>query len=224
MNRKHLSLVVVQHHAAEGPGELARWAKERGVDIVVVRANSDKRLPDGKVPVVLLGGPYSLLDPPDWLQRERAWVRELVVGGTPVFGICLGAQLLAEALGGLIFRLPESETGWTIVRFDNGRKLYVLQWHEDSFSLPPGARLHGSSARCTNQYFSAGETRVGLQFHPEWDAESVSQLNFFFGSACPVLRRDKTSDSHRHNAINAWFCARLDRWFAHASALAAVSA
>jgi GMP synthase-like glutamine amidotransferase len=223
MGRKSSSLIVVQHHAAEGPGELARWAKQRGVTLHVVRFDSDERPPAGNLPTLLLGGPYSVLNPPEWLQRERKWVDGLVHAEVPLFGICLGAQLLAEALGGSVFKLPQPETGWTVVQFDDGRKLHALQWHEDSFSLPPGSKLHASSAKCVNQYFSAGETRVGLQFHPEWNAESVSLLNIFFGDNCPVLRRGHTSDTRRHNAINTWFLARLDRWFKHASARPVVS-
>lgn len=173
-----------------------------------------------RVPVVLLGGPYSILDNRNWLQRERQWVRELVAADTPVFGICLGAQLLADALGGPVFALPQSETGWTTVRFADGRTLDALQWHDESFTLPPGATLHASSERCINQYFSLGEALVGLQFHPEWNMDSVSELNFFFGNVCPISRK-QPSDARRHHAVSTWFHDRLDRWFKHASAACA---
>jgi GMP synthase-like glutamine amidotransferase len=212
LNRRISPLILVQHHIAEGPGEVKRWAEQRSVDVTLVRPDLNERLPLGGVPVVLLGGPYSVLDDRNWLQREREWVRELVATGTPVFGICLGAQLLAEALGASVFVLPQSETGWTPVRFTDGHTLDVLQWHDESFTMPSGATLHGSTDLCANQYFSVGEKLVGLQFHPEWNADSVSELNFSYGSACPVLRGD-TSDARRHHAASAWFHGRLDRWF-----------
>ena len=216
MNRPTSSLLIVQHHAAEGPGELLRWARQRAIDVTILRADVHEHLPASEAPVVLLGGPHSVLDGPHWLQREREWLRKLVAARTPVFGICLGAQLLAEAHGASVFALPESETGWTTVRFTDGRTLDVLEWHDDGFTLPANATLHGSTDRCPNQYFSIGETQVGLQFHPEWNAESVSDLNFFFGNACPILRGD-TSNARRHKAVSAWLHARLDRWFASAS-------
>jgi GMP synthase-like glutamine amidotransferase len=223
MNRRTSSLVIVQHHIAEGPGELTRWAGQRGIDVSLLRPDLDELPSLGGVPIVLLGGPYSVMDAPAWLQRERQWLRELVVKGTPVLGICLGAQLLADALGGAVFELPKSETGWTTVRFADGRNLDVLQWHDESFSLPRSAVLHASSMHCTNQYFTVGETQVGLQFHPEWNADSVSELIFFFGSACPPLRSG-SSDTRRHHAVTSWFHERLDRWFESAANGAQLSA
>ncbi len=208
---KPTTLSVVQHHAAEGPGELAVWAEARGLRLNVHRADLDALPAITADPVLLLGGPYPLQGGPEWLQRERRWLRQRLAAGAPVFGICLGAQLLAEALGGEVFMLPESEEGWTRVDFDDGAQMDVLQWHDDSFTLPPAATLHARSKRGTHQYFTHGECSVGVQFHPEWNAASVQALNDHFGASSPLPRADD-DDAAKHFAVAAWFHNRLDRW------------
>lgn len=200
----------MQHHPAEGPGELRRWAASRGVQLVVYRADLEQRPPVSAAPVVLLGGPYPVAAGPVWLQSERQWLHEVVALGAPVLGICLGAQLLALALGGDVRRMDSPETGWTAVQFDDGHALDVLQWHEDMFSIPPGATLHARSAGCANQMFSLGPTRIGLQFHPEWSADAVAELNASFGAESPLLH---VADPARIARVSAWLHALLDDWY-----------
>lgn len=83
----------------------------------------------------------------------------------PLFGICRGAQLLAEALGGRVFKLPQPETGWTLIQFDDGGKLQTLQWHEDSFSLPAGSTLHASSLSASIHTSALAKRELGCSFN-----------------------------------------------------------
>ncbi|MDB5983612.1 MAG: synthase [Pseudomonas sp.] len=211
MTSATLTLNLIQHHPAEGPGEIAHWAEERGVSLQVFRADLGQLPPVSDAPVLLLGGPYESSAGPSWLEAERQWLAASLALDAPVFAICLGAQLLALALNGSVARMPSVETGWTQVQFDNGQTLDVLEWHEDTFSLPPAATGHAFSAACAQQMFSVGPRRIGLQFHPEWNAESVAVLNQHFADESPLPR--DTDDAQAHASVGVWLRATLDAWW-----------
>ena len=159
-------------------------------------------------PLIVLGGPYESNAGPMWLEAERQWLAGCLDQGAAVFAICLGAQLLALSLGGNVRRMDRTETGWTRVTFVDGQHLNVLEWHEAAIDLPPDARLLASSDQCKQQMYCVGPTRVGLQFHPEWTAESVATLNAHFGDESPLPRGPQ--DSAAYAAVLEWLQATLD--------------
>lgn len=184
-------LHILQHVAHEGPGLLADWAAARGHALrlhpVFAAPHSLPTLAPGEgVGIVILGGPMSVHDEAayPWLGAEKAFIRAAVAAGQPVLGICLGAQLLAEALGGQVLAGAELEIGWFPVQLNAAARNFlppapveitVLHWHGETFSLPPGAELLGSSAACDNQGFRLGRG-VGVQFHPEVNAELLAEM------------------------------------------------
>jgi len=200
-------LVVVQHHPAEGVGELGAWAERNGVALDVFRADEGALPAASSRPCVLLGGPCSVDAAPDWLEREKAWLKETVAGDAAVLGICLGSQLLAEALGGRVRRMERPETGWMRIDFADGSAMHALQWHEDMFIPPPESELFARSETCA-QMFRRGN-RIGIQFHPEWNAAMVADLNAHFGADSPLPR---DIDRERHACATAWFHRLLDDW------------
>ena len=204
-------LVVLQHHPVEAVGELGVWADRHGVALEIHRADLGELPKDVRGPCVLLGGPYSVNDGPDWLQRERAWLRERIADGIPVLGICLGSQLLADALGGRVHRLDRPETGWTKIDFADGSELDVLQWHEDAFTPPPGARSRASSAASQHQMYEAGARHIGMQFHPEWNPALVEAMNAHFGSDSPLPCQ---TDAAKHERVAVWLHTLLNAWWA----------
>lgn len=216
MTSRPSSLNLIQHHPAEGPGEIARWADERGLSLNIFRADLGQLPPVSDAPVLLLGGPYESSSGPAWLQAEREWLAASLALDAPVFAICLGAQLLALSLGATVRRMPSAETGWTRVQFDDGQTLDALQWHEDTFDIPPGAKRQASSAACLNQMYSSGPQRIGLQFHPEWNQESVASLNQHFGDESPLPRDGEAKDLQAHARVGAWLRTTLDAWWAAA--------
>ncbi|NUU38288.1 type 1 glutamine amidotransferase [Pseudomonas sp. C2B4] len=205
-------LNLIQHHPAEGPGAIADWAASREVKLNVFRADLGQLPPVSAAPAILLGGPYESNAGPAWLEAERQWLAGSLGQGAPVFAICLGAQLLALSLGGNVRRMAQSETGWTTVNFIDGQRLKVLEWHEDAIDLPPQAQLLASTEQCEQQMYCVGPTRVGLQFHPEWNAESVAVLNQHFADESPLPRDPQ--DSVAHAAVFEWLQATLDEWWA----------
>ena len=206
------TLNLIQHHPAEGPGAIAEWAASRGVTLNIFRADLGQLPLVGAAPVILLGGPYESAAGPAWLEAERQWLAGSLDQGAPVFAICLGAQLLALSLGGTVQRMAQTETGWTTVTFVEGKTLKVLEWHEDAIDLPLNAQLLASSDQCEQQMYCVGPTRVGLQFHPEWNAKSVALLNEHFADESPLPRGEQ--DSAAYAAVFKWLQATLDRWWA----------
>ncbi|WP_353741105.1 type 1 glutamine amidotransferase [Pseudomonas fluorescens] len=206
------TLNLIQHHPAEGSGAIAIWAESRGLTLKVFRADLGQLPPVSADPVILLGGPYESNAGPAWLEAERQWLRGSLDQDAAVFAICLGAQLLALSLGGNVRRMDRTETGWTTVNFIDGQTLKVLEWHEDAIDLPPAAQLLASSEHCAQQMYRAGPTRLGLQFHPEWNAESVAMLNVHFGDESPLPRGPLETEAYA--AVAKWLEATLDEWWA----------
>jgi GMP synthase (glutamine-hydrolysing) len=176
---------VIKHVAREGPGRVDGISNEMGLAIeihpVCDGAAVPARLPDGDL-LVVMGGPMSVADVAD---REIDLVSTCLANDRPVLGICLGAQLMALALGAHVYRAREREVGWGPVTFAAGTseepvlaamnpEEVVLHWHGDTFDLPRGATLLASTAVCPNQMFRAGQRAFGLQFHVEVEAEDIA--------------------------------------------------
>jgi GMP synthase-like glutamine amidotransferase len=124
--------------------------------------------------VVALGSDRSVHASSDpWIARELAYLASAHEAGVPVLGICFGAQALAAALGGTVSRAAQTEIGWIDVSGDDGFAGPWFTWHEDVFTLPPGAAELARPASGP-QAFAVGPS-VGLQFHPEVTPEIVDE-------------------------------------------------
>lgn len=144
------------------------------------------RDPTGYSAIVVMGGPMGANDAGTlpWIAEEIDLLRRAVHAGVPVWGVCLGAQLLAAALGAAVYTGPVPEVGvFDITLTAAGRDDPVfggtagfpaLQWHSDTFDIPSGATLLGSSAAYPNQLFRCG-INYGIQFHLEADATLAAE-------------------------------------------------
>jgi len=130
--------------------------------------------------LIVLGGTMSANDGDrfPFLLAELDWLREAVRRNVPLLGICLGAQLLAQALGAAVYRNAQPEIGWYQIELlppaaedrlfrRRSTRETVFHWHGDTFDLPPGAVHLAQSRQCRNQAFRYGATSYGLQFHVE---------------------------------------------------------
>ena len=173
---------VLQHVPYEGPDNIEVWALGRGFTVSRTRFWLDEPLPAPDEPdwLVIMGGPMSVHDEREypWLVEEKRLVRETIRCGRKTFGICLGAQLIAEVLGGAVRRNPQKEIGWFPIQLTGPgsvrppfdalpRSFVAFHWHGETFDLPPGAEHAGQSEACANQAFVFGANVVGLQFHLE---------------------------------------------------------
>lgn len=181
-----LDCVVVQHVPFEGPGRIAEWMEDRGHTVSTVHLYNGEPLPDPESVdwAVLMGGPMSVNDTEKypWLADEIVWLRGLIEARRRVLGICLGAQLIARALGSRVYPAIEKEIGWYPVSVHGAvpvalpETLEVLHWHGETFDLPPGAQRWASSPCCPNQAFGYNRRVMGLQFHLEATGETLSAL------------------------------------------------
>ena len=128
--------------------------------------------------LIFLGGPMSANDDLPYLQTELQSIQHAVAHGQPVLGLCLGAQLMAKALGARVYRNPVKEIGWFDVQWTDAARhdpLFaglegsetLLEWHYDTFDLPSGATHLAWSETCRNQAFRLAANAYGLQFHLE---------------------------------------------------------
>ncbi|WP_457977638.1 gamma-glutamyl-gamma-aminobutyrate hydrolase family protein [Ectopseudomonas composti] len=181
---------VLQHVSFEGVGSMAEWFQARGAAVHYTRFfEADARLPDPASCdlIVAMGGPMSVNDEAElpWLIEEKAFLRQAIEQGIPVLGICLGAQLIASALGARVQPNAQAEIGWFPVwraesvgegYFVCPDRVELLHWHGETFDLPEGARLLASSEACRHQAFQLGQRVIGLQCHPEMTPVIVTDL------------------------------------------------
>ncbi len=181
---------VVQHVPFEGPAAIAEWASERRHDLTTSLALLEEHpSPEDIDLLVVMGGPMSADDESasPWLRAEKHFIAAVIAAGRPVLGICLGAQILAEVLGGTVRRNEHPEIGWfPVERTLEGAAgplfskwdgpVIVGQWHGDTFELPVGIAPSLSSEVCANQAFVFDGRVVGLQFHLEWTEAALRDL------------------------------------------------
>ena len=186
-----MRIQCLQHVAYEGPACIRGWAARGGHELSVFRPTEGDKFPaltDFDL-LIVLGGPYAVYDHETgaWLAKEKAFIKNVIARQAHMLGICLGAQLAAEALGAAVFAQEYKEIGWfRIVRSPAaaasafGRRLPVsieaFHWHGDTFDLPDEAVQLASSDACKCQGFSFEDRIVGLQFHLEPSADWVDGL------------------------------------------------
>ncbi|MGH9477435.1 MAG: type 1 glutamine amidotransferase [Terriglobales bacterium] len=179
---------VLQHAAWEDPGLIADALDAHAHEFRIIRLDRGEPVPRA-VPqgLVVMGGPMGVYEAERYafITAELQLLAECAAAGIPVMGVCLGAQLLAAALGATVTKGPGMEEGGGWVRLTeagqkdpvlgaDGPELPVVHWHQDTYALPDGAVLLASSDRYEQQGFRLGERVYGLQFHIEVD-ESLAQ-------------------------------------------------
>jgi GMP synthase-like glutamine amidotransferase len=185
-----MNVHVLQHVPFEGLGSIEAWLAEREAVTSATRFFDSPRLPElAELDLIIaLGGPMSVNDEVElaWLKDEKRFVSDAVRAGKAVLGICLGAQLIASALGARVYPGPHKEIGWFDIEstsdssqlFQFPRTATVFHWHGETFDLPSGASRLARSVGCENQAFQIGSRVIGLQFHLETTPESVESLIF----------------------------------------------
>lgn len=181
----------LQHVPFEGLGSIQVWLESRSARTSATRFYQEQQFPQvGDIDwLIIMGGPMSVNDERayPWLPPEKRFVAQAIAAGKVVLGICLGAQIIASAMGARVSANPEREIGWFPIEPAPGASrtsfsaffqepLEVFHWHGETAELPPGAVQLARSAACEHQAFSLGERVLGLQFHLESTVESAQAL------------------------------------------------
>jgi GMP synthase (glutamine-hydrolysing) len=205
MTFKHLQAVVLSHVPFEDLGSLQPELERRrfAVDTIHVPAASFP-LPQAQSCdlLIVLGGPIGVYDSEDYpfLKAEIDCIRQRLAVRRPILGICLGAQLMAGALGARVYSGSAGpEIGWSPLQPAVGKAtppwfapflangLSVFHWHGDTFDLPVGARLLASTALYPNQGFALEDYGLALQFHPEVTAIGLER--WYVGHSCELRQK-----------------------------------
>jgi GMP synthase-like glutamine amidotransferase len=184
-----MRMAVLQHVEFEGPAAIADWAAKQEFPLQVFRLYRDSALPSLSSfdMLTVMGGPMSANDEATlaWLRSEISLVRDAIAAGKIVLGICLGAQIIAKALGARVYAGSAKEIGWfPVQRTGEAHPLFEdlpssftpFHWHGETFDLPSGAQLLAKTEITPNQAFAVGRRVLGLQFHMEATADSVRAL------------------------------------------------
>lgn len=177
----------LQHVEFEGLGSIETWAQDTGTTITRSLMYKDNPLPPTNDFdfLVVMGGPMNIYEEElfPWLAGEKLFIKKAIAAGKIVLGICLGAQLIADALGAEVTRNQHIEIGWfplTSIHPDmNGiipDGALAMHWHGDTFAIPQNAERLAASKACLNQGFIYRQRVIGLQFHLETTVESLSLL------------------------------------------------
>ncbi len=190
MNRAH----VIRHLAFEDLGSFADVLVRRNIELVYYEAAQDDLTeidPGSDDLLIILGGPISVnqTNVYPFLETELALLRKRLPLDRPTLGICLGAQLIAKALGSVVYAGAEKEIGWSELSLSATGQASVLQhfappaqvlhWHGETFDLPAGARQLAATPGYVNQAFAYGERVLALQFHAECTERGLE--NWYLG-------------------------------------------
>ena len=229
-------VLVFQHVPYEPLGTLDPLLKQSGFRIRYVNFSRDpgqRPTLDKYAALIVLGGPMNAhqIDTYPNLITEVEIIREAVAQDMSVLGICLGAQLLAKALGGTVKRNPDREIGWYDVHLTDAgsddpvlstfaKQQRVIQWHEDGIDLPAGCIHLASSPSSNVQAFRHGEHAYGFQFHLEVNASLIERWLTVPGNQAvldeevqrvdPRIIREQTAESV--DALQALSNATFSRW------------
>lgn len=189
-----MAVLILKNISTEGPGTIEDFLAENSIQYQVIDLQRESIPDTGDFDaLVMMGGPMSVNDDIPYIRREYELVREFIADGKKVFGVCLGAQIMAKALGAGVYVGPQKEIGWYDIELisdgikdpmmkllavhsktgDFHNKFKVFHWHGETFDIPGGADRLARSEIYPNQAFRHGDKAYAFQFHVEVKKEMI---------------------------------------------------
>jgi GMP synthase-like glutamine amidotransferase len=213
---------VFRHGIDESAGYLEGLLEASGRPFHIYNLWEDGEIPSGELSrLLILGGKMSVNDEREYpfLEEEKRVIREMVTRSDPVLGICLGAQMIASALGARVYP-GEKEVGWSPVTWIEPlpgipRETTVFQWHGETFDLPDGASLVCQGDRVKNQAFF-WKSALGVQFHIEVTEEMIRKWTADRDDRGSIAR-----DTSRYIQGSRQLCSRIAEAFIRGTSISA---
>lgn len=198
-----MKAIIIKHEVYEGPDYILQILKNKNIKYKIINIYKNDKLPpiNSYDLLIIMGGSMGVYDEEKykWLIKEKFFIKDAIRNGKKIFGICLGAQLIANCLGAKVYKNRFKEIGWFPIKLtkyakykrifsDLPSEFVTFHWHNDTFSLPKGATRIATSDACENQGFVFGKNIIGLQFHPEITEKSL-KLFLRFGEN--EIKKDK---------------------------------
>ena len=219
-------VLIIQHEDDTPPGTALLWLQSKALSYSVWRpdqnsteSSSTPQVEDFQA-LIICGGSMDVFqeDQFPWLKTEKKFIQKFIQSQKPIFGICLGSQLLAELLGGKVYPLHKWEVGFvpvTLLTEPGQPTLHVFHWHQCGFDLPPGATLTATNAFWPAQAFSFGPHIQATQFHPEstieWIQEGADEVSDRHQGL--VQRKKEMLESiSLQKPLQEWFFSQLNQW------------
>lgn len=211
-----MSVLICKNISSEGPGTIEEYLSLERIAYKIIDLSLGEKLPDivQHDTLVILGGPMSVNDDLQYIRREEILVRDFAEKGKRMLGICLGAQIMAKALGARVYKGPMPEIGWYDITLsaegaanplmgvlafndktaDACKVFKAFHWHGETFDIPVGAVPLASSALYPNQAFKYGQDAYALQFHIEVSEQII--YDWMSGENIDMHRLRAETDQH----------------------------
>lgn len=174
-----MKALIIQHETITPPGSTLEWLKLKGIDYKIHFFSDGNFSENENFDLLIICGGSQNVDQEaefPWLTLEKAFIQQAIKDHKKIVGLCLGGQLLAESLGGSVFKAPQWEIGWQKIKLlETHSELMVFQWHGYQFISPPDSIKIAENAVCPHQGFKFGSNIMAFQFHPESTVEWVRE-------------------------------------------------